>query len=276
MVHPPGTPLDAVPPGDGGGPPGMVMNPGTTPAATPVSDPVEGLAAAVAAATGHAFRERGLLLRACTHSSHPGRGPESNERFEFLGDALLGAALALLIHERFPAADEGQLSRLKSHLVSRSTLARAGEAAGVLAHCLVGAQMGGAWPDSVKANLVEALLAAIYFDGGWPALVEAVRRLLAGRIEDPDAGREDARMRLQVWSLEHHQRLPEYVSARAGGSDHQPEFAAVVSIAGLSAEGRGGSRRRAEAAAAGALLALVDAQRGAAPVAPMAPEASAG
>jgi ribonuclease-3 len=208
-------------------------------------------------------------LRACTHSSHPGRGPHSNERFEFLGDALLGAALALLIHERFPAADEGRLSRLKSHLVSRATLARAGEASGILPHCLVGAQMGGAWPDSVKANLVEALLAAIHLDGGWEALVAAVAGLLGGRIEDPDAGREDARMRLQVWCLEHHQRLPEYRSARAGGSDHQPEFSATANIAGRSAEGRGSSRRRAEAAAADALYGLL--APGAAGLSPAAP-----
>jgi ribonuclease-3 len=184
----------------------------------------------------------------------PGRR-ETNERLEFLGDALLGAALALLIHERFAEADEGKLSRLKSHLVSRATLARASEQSGIIAHCLVGLQMGSQWPDSVKANLVEALLAAIYFDAGWPPLVEAVRRLLADRIEDPDAAREDSRMQLQVWCLEHHQRLPTYACIRDGGSDHQPEFSAIATIDHHHAEGRGSSRRRAEAAAAGNLIA---------------------
>jgi len=238
-------------------------------AADAIPDPaqlIDSLAVVVAGTLGHRFAERGLLVRACTHSSHPGLaaavattgaapGKSTNERFEFLGDALLGAALALLIHERFPEADEGRLSRMKSHLVSRATLARAGDAAGIIARCFVGAQMGSQWPDSVKANLVEALLAAIYFDGGWPALVEAVRRLLANRIEDPDAAREDERMQLQVWCLEHHQRLPEYTSARDGGTDHQPEFSAIATIGGQSAEGRGSSRRRAEAAAAGNLIA---------------------
>src|SRR4051812_22908445 len=108
---------------------------------------------AVAAALGHRFRDPALLLQACTHTSRCGaqaspadKRRAANERFEFLGDALLGAALCELLVLRFPDLDEGPLSRLKSALVSRATLARAIDDTGLLAHCLVGQQMSQPWP----------------------------------------------------------------------------------------------------------------------------------
>jgi ribonuclease-3 len=215
----------------------------------------------VARELGHAFHDGDLLLQACTHASRCGAQAASadkrqtaNERLEFLGDALLGGALSLLLYRRFPDADEGQLSRLKARLVSRENLARASERIGLLDHCLVGAQMGRPWPDSVKANLMESVLAAIHLDGGWEALATAVERLLAAQCDDPASGQEDTRMRLQAWCLERHRRLPDYTCQRSGGTDHEPEFTATAAIAGAIANGRGSSRRRAEAAAAAALL----------------------
>jgi ribonuclease-3 len=219
---------------------------------------------AVAVVLGHRFADPALLLQACMHTSRCGaqatpadKRRDANERMEFLGDALLGAALCQLLFRRFPDLDEGPLSRLKSTLVSRATLARAIETTGLLSYCLVGQQMSQPWPDSVKANFAESLLGAIHLDGGWPALVIAVERLLGSRVEDPAAGDEDARMRLQVWCLEHHKQLPTYSSERFGGTDHEPVFRATATIAGVNASGDGGSRRRAEAAAATALMALV-------------------
>jgi ribonuclease-3 len=235
------------------------------PAATADADAV----AAVARALGHTVADTGLLRRALTHASRCGAQAtlerklrEANERLEFLGDALLGAAVAQILFERFPASDEGHLSRWRGTLASRATLARAIEAAGLLPHCLVGAQMAGdhtRWPDSVKANLMEAILAAVWLDGGWAPLRTAVERALAPFLDDPESGREDARMRLQEWSLGRWKRLPDYACDRSGGTDHVPEFTARVSAGGRSAEGRGGSRRRAEAAAAEALLREIDA-----------------
>lgn len=217
-------------------------------------------------ALGHRFRDEALLIQALTHASRCGaqaraalKRRDANERMEFLGDALLGGALCLLLYRRFPDWDEGPLSRVKSHLASRHQLARAIEPTGILALCAVGTQMGTAWPDSVKANLCEAVLAAIFLDGGWEPLCGAVERLLGERIDDPESGTEDARMRLQVWCLEHHKRLPDYACERSGGTDHEPQFLATASIAGQAATGRGGSRRRAEAGAAEALLALLKA-----------------
>ena len=219
---------------------------------------------AVAATLGHRFTNVALLMQACTHTSRCGaqatpadKRRDANERLEFYGDALLGAALCGLLFQRFPELDEGPLSRLKSGLVSRATLARAIEDSGLLAYCLVGLQMTQPWPDSVKANFAESILCAIHLDGGWFKLVTAVERLLGSRLQDPTAGDEDARMRLHVWCLEHHKQLPIYTSERSSGSDHEPIFRATVVIANYQASGEGTSRRRAEAAAAMALMALV-------------------
>ena len=219
---------------------------------------------AVATMLGHRFVNVALLVQACTHTSRCGaqatpadKRRDANERLEFYGDALLGAALCGLLFQRFPELDEGPLSRLKSGLVSRATLVRAIEDSGLLAYCFVGLQMTQPWPDSVKANFAESILCAIHLDGGWSKLVVAVERLLGSRLQDPAAGDEDARMRLQVWCLEHHKQLPSYASERCSGSDHEPIFNATVVIANYQASGDGTSRRRAEAAAAVALMTLV-------------------
>ncbi len=223
-------------------------------------------AAAVETALGHRIADHALLLRACTHASRVNpqaadreRVAQANERLEFLGDALLAAALAEWACERFPEADEGHLSRVKSRLASRAALAAAWDRRGLAPTARLGATVGPAdrLPESVKANLAEALLAAIYLDGGWPALVVAVRRLLAEAMEEPDAAVTDPCMRLQTWALAQHRALPVYEAARSGGSDHAPEFTATVTIGGQSALGTSTSVRRAKAAAAEALLTVL-------------------
>jgi dsRNA-specific ribonuclease len=109
-----------------------------------------------------------------------------------------------------------------------------------------------------KANLAESILAAIYLDGGWDAVRQAVAKLLDGFYDDVDtAPPPDVKNQLQQWALEHHKTLPDYSSERSGGSDHAPEFNCQVSVGGHSATGTGTSRRRAEAAAASALLSEV-------------------
>ncbi len=217
-------------------------------------------------ALDHHFTDPELLLRACTHASFidpqasdAERLAAANERLEFLGDTLLGAAMGLLLYDRFEHAAEGELSRRKSRLVSRATLARAMERAELLPHCRVGAQMQPPWPDSVKANLAESILAAVYLDGGWEPLCQAVTRLLDHYIDaqgDSSPG-ADIKNRLQSWALEHHGCLPVYQTHRSGGSDHAPHFACEVQVAAQVARGEGSSRRRAETAAAAALLTTI-------------------
>lgn len=215
---------------------------------------------AIHAILGHRFADRDLLLRACTHSSRLGaqasatrRLTEANERLEFLGDAMLGGALCQRLYHRSPGADEGVLSREKALLASRTTLARLFTANGLEDLCLLGAQMARPLPDSVKANLMEALLGAIFLDGGWDALVVAVDRLYAGELSGSATSDRDAKTALQEWALAHHRSLPVYRCERSGGSDHEPSFTATVTVGDLSASGSGTSRRRAELAAAAGL-----------------------
>ena len=220
-------------------------------------------------ALGHPFTDVRLLRQACTHASRCGaqasperKRQEANERLEFLGDALLGASLCLQLYQRFPDASEGELSRWKAKLASREVLALAIERTGLLAHCLVGSQLGGdgpdSWPVSVKANLCESLLAAVFSDGGWDALHHAVGHLLGPLLEDPQHGLEDTRMRLQAWCHATHKALPTYTCARSGGTDHAPEFTAIVTIGTRTAQGSGASRKRAEGEAAAAMLVQID------------------
>lgn len=211
---------------------------------------------------GYTIKDEALLEQACTHSSRCGaqstveeRRDRANERLEFLGDALLGAAICLLLYRRNPLANEGALSRRKGLLVSRHALARVFDAHGLHDICLVGEQLGEPWPDSVKANLMEGILGGIYLDSGFTALVDAVERLYARDLEEPLAGTpEDAKTALQEWSLARHQCLPAYGCDRSGGSDHAPEFTATARVADHEGIGMGSSRRRAEAAAAAELL----------------------
>ena len=221
----------------------------------------------VADILGHHFGDENLLLRACTHASRCGaqasvqqKREQANERIEFLGDALLGASLCFQLYRRFPAADEGELSRWKAKLASREVLAAAIDTTGLLPHCLVGAQLGDggpeSWPVSVKANLAEGLLGGIFLDGGWEALHRAVERLLGHLLDDPAHGTTDPRMRLQELCHQHQRPLPTYTCERRGGTDHDPEFYATVSVGNLQGTGSSNGRRRAEANAALMLLEL--------------------
>lgn len=246
----------------------MLPSAHAAPAAPAVSIEMVARREAVAAATGWTMHDDGLLARACTHLSLLGaqagtrRNADSNERLEFLGDALLGGAICDLLYCQYPDDDEGKLTRLKSRLVSRTVLARVIESAGLLPHCRIGSQMGGdpsAWPDSLKANLMEAVLAAIHLDGGWLALRSAVERLWTGLLTDPESAEKDIRQRVQEECHRRFGRRPDYLTERSGGSDHQPEFTATAAIAGFTATGTGQGRRKAEAAAATALLKQLEA-----------------
>lgn len=214
-------------------------------------------------ALGHRFQDPDLLALACTHAScleaqaeHQERVHKTNERLEFLGDTLLDAACGEMLYDRFPTADEGTLSRYKSHLVSRRILARALDRLQLTQWCVCGDKMPMPWPDSVKANFAESLLAAIYKDAGWAALQTAVACLLSSEIDQVAArcAGLDAKGGLQDWALKTTGRLPTYQTQRSGGSDHEPQFCCQVSIGDAIACGEGSSRRRAETAAALRLL----------------------
>lgn len=232
-------------------------------------DQLETLRQQIAAQLGHRIGDDALLRQACTHAScsdpnasEHERLAQHNERMEFLGDALLGAAIVALLYERHPDASEGTMSRLRSHLVSRRTLAAAIDDSGLLPHCFISSHLQQPWPHSVKANLAEGILGAIYLDGGWPALQQAVPRLLAQALADSadEDTPGDAKNQLQTWSLKHFRKLPSYESRREGGSDHEPHFVCTVSIDAYQVSAGGSSKRRSEAAAARKLLEQLEQQ----------------
>ena len=170
---------------------------------------------------------------------------------------MLGAVVALAVYRLNQQADEGWLSRAKSNLVSRAMLARIAERHAFLDHAVIGGQVGPEPPESVRANVVEGVIGAVFLDGGWQAAVVVVERLLVTELADQTQGDADPRMALQEWSLATCQKLPVYTCVRSGGTDHAPEFRATVTVGERCEAGAGVSRKKAEAAAATALLAMV-------------------
>lgn len=209
-------------------------------------------------ALGHRFSDARLLEQALTHRS---AGRHNNERLEFLGDALLNLIIAEAIYERLPKASEGEMTRLRASLVNGTALAELarGEAVGDALRLGPGElKTGGFRRDSILADTLEALIAAVYLDGGWERCREQVRRLFASRLENPDVRiSKDAKTTLQELLQANALALPAYELVSALGDDHDKEFEVKCTISelGLDASGHGSSRRAAEQAAADAILA---------------------
>lgn len=205
----------------------------------------------------YVFRDDTLHERALSHRSV---GARNNERLEFFGDALVNLFVAELLYERFPQADEGELTRLRSRLVSEPALA------GVARDLELGDQLrlgpgelksGGFRRDSILADAFEALIAAIYLDGGWEACRRQVRELIDLRIADAaNADDKDAKTRLQEMLQARGLALPNYELVATSGADHAKVFEVDCLIAALDlrVHGCGSSRRAAEQSAAAAAI----------------------
>lgn len=207
---------------------------------------------------GHSFSDPLLLEQALTHRS---AGRRNNERLEFLGDALLNLIIAETIYERFPRASEGEMTRLRASLVNGSALAELAREGDIGDSLRLGAgelKTGGFRRESILADTFEALIAAIYLDGGWENCRKHVRRLFSSRLEFADVKiSKDAKTTLQELLQANALALPVYELVKALGDDHDKEFevACTISALDLVALGRGSSRRAAEQAAADAILA---------------------
>jgi ribonuclease-3 len=209
-------------------------------------------------ALGLTFSDPTLLQQALTHRS---ASRVNNERLEFLGDAMLGASVASWLYEHRPEVSEGDLSRARSALVNRRMLARIGRSIGIDQQLTLGAgelSNGGAQRDSAIADAVEALIGAVLRDLGHAEADRLVRRLLEVPFAElPDAeALKDAKTRLQEWLQARGLGLPDYSVDGVSGSDHNQVFAVSCRVVSLdkTASGRGSSRRRAEQAAADAML----------------------
>ncbi|MGH8042737.1 MAG: ribonuclease III [Rudaea sp.] len=213
-------------------------------------------------AFAYAFRDPALRELALRHRSV---GAHNNERLEFLGDALVDLFAAELLYERFPGADEGELTRWRAHMVNEGALARIARELelGDQLHLGPGElKSGGCRRDSILADAFEALVAAVYLDGGFEACRHAVRALFEPRVDEAaNAQDKDAKTRLQELLQGRGLPLPEYELTGSNGADHAKVFDAVCVVAalGLRCLGHGGSRRAAEQQAAATMIAQIEA-----------------
>jgi ribonuclease-3 len=211
------------------------------------------LVAALEAAVGHAFRDPGLARAALRHASFSHESAElpSNERLEFLGDAVLGLVAAELLYRERPEWSEGELTRARAALVNRAHLARCARALGLGALVRLGRTerlSGGAEKETILANCFEAVLGAIYLDGGLPPAAALARRVLAPEQEVA----LDPKTAFQEWAHAHLRKTPTYRTARDSGvEDDEARFQVEVWIGdAVWGSGTGRSKRAAERAAA--------------------------
>ncbi len=215
--------------------------------------------AEVEAAIGYRFADVRWLDEALTHPSwsveNEGDAPH-NQRLEFLGDAVVGLVVASALHRRDGAADEGVMSRAKARLVSASTLSRAAREAGLGRHLRMGrgeAASDGADRRGNLADVFEAVVGAVFRDGGFEPAEAVVLRLLAASLDDVswDGPRSDHKTALQEWTQARGGVRPAYRVTASRGPAHALEFVVDVSVEGrVLASGSGSSKKRAEQDAA--------------------------
>jgi len=212
-------------------------------------------------AIAYRFRDRGLLEHAMTHTSRANEdvsgGVRDNESLEFLGDAVLGFLIADLLFNEFPEHDEGQKSKIKAALVSTTTLARLAERLSLGEHLLLGRgeeKTGGRQKQALLADSYEALIAAIYLDGGVEHVRAFVAREFAALVEEArrvGAAGQDYKSALQELVQSRSESLPEYRLIGTVGPDHRKLFQVEVVVNGEAvAEASGTSKKEAEQEAA--------------------------
>jgi ribonuclease-3 len=212
---------------------------------------------------GHRFKDPALLLTAITHRSFTRENPEDpagqNERLEFLGDAVIGLVAAEHLHEALPDADEGHLTRCRAHFVSRANLADVGRRLGLGQYVRLGrGEMTGREEvaDSILSNAVEALIGAVYLDGGLKSARNTVHRLAGDPPLEVHANGKDAKSALQELFQGASGKRPSYEVESREGPDHAPHFEVAVHLgATLLARGAGSSKKAAEQDAAARALA---------------------
>ncbi len=212
---------------------------------------------------GHRFAQPSLLTRALTHRSF---GIAHNERLEFLGDAVLNMAVSVLLYQRFSGSDEGDLTRVRAHLVREESLHRAALALGMPQVMRLSdgeTRGGGAQRASILADGLEALIGAAFLDGGFDAAQHVVRRLFGELIDSTeiDNWSKDAKTELQEWLQARRLAVPAYRIAHTRGQAHAQTFEVECAVAtlGLVERGEGRSRRSAEQQAARRMLEVLKA-----------------
>ena len=207
---------------------------------------------------GYEFKNPAYLKQALTHCSV---GIVNNERFEFLGDSILSFVIANALFEKFPLQSEGQLSRLRAFLVKGEMLAKIAMELDLGDYLYLGQgelKSGGFRRASILTDALEAVFAAVFFDGGFDACQQVILKLYQTRLNDQQLhdNLKDAKTQLQEYLQAQKHPLPEYTLTRVDGDEHAQVFHVRCAVADLkvSTDGQGENRRKAEQHAAKALL----------------------
>lgn len=212
---------------------------------------------------GHDFSDPELLKAAVTHSSLvKGKGSKPSrpdyDRLEFLGDRVLGLVISEELFRRFQSADSGQLSRRYNAQVRRETLAEIGLEMGLQDYILMAGDLaaaGGRENPAILEDVMEAIIAALYLDGGMNVARGFIEQKWWPRFDRKDASRKDAKSALQEWLAKTGRALPVYSVVEETGPDHDRKFKVSVGVEGFSsATGSGSSKRSAEQKAAAKML----------------------
>ena len=213
----------------------------------------------------YSFSDTRLLQQALTHRSAPGN---SNERLEFLGDAVLDVVISEALFHSLPDAPEGDLSRLRASLVRDTSLAGIAADLGIGDYLILGSgerKTGGHRRQSILADALEALFGAVYLDSGFDTVAELVRRVFGAKLEDlPHADElRDPKTRLQEWLQARGAAPPEYELVNVTGKAHQQRFEVRCHVPEQEpTTGEGRSRRTAEQQSARRMLARLTADQG--------------
>ena len=213
---------------------------------------------------GHQFAQPELLLEALSHPSLGRRrqGGRDYQRMEFLGDRVLGLVISTALYHDDPGADEGGLAVRFNTLVRRGTVADAARLIGLGPYILMGkseARQGGRDKPAILADVCEAVIGALYLDGGFAVAEAFVLRYWAGFMANSGAAGKDPKTELQELIQGRSGEPPGYKIVSQEGPDHEPSFTVEVRVDGLeAAQGQGGSRQEAEKAAARAMLKVLD------------------
>ena len=217
---------------------------------------------AFAARIGHDFGDPALLVQALTHASMSSATRRDNQRLEFLGDRVLGLVMAQALLEHDRDASEGLLAPRFNALVRKETCADVAREVDLGAVLKLGRSemlSGGRRKQALLGDAMEAVIAAVYLDGGFDAAREMVLRLWGGRIGQVEQDARDPKTALQEWAQARGLPPPDYRQTARSGPDHAPIFTIAARLGnGESAEATAGSKRQAEQAAAKALLARVE------------------
>jgi ribonuclease-3 len=210
---------------------------------------------------GHKFADTNLLVTAMTHVSalKPSRKRgESYQRLEFLGDHVLGLIVSDMLYRSFPNADEGEMSKRLADLVRKESCADVAKSLGLTDDIKLGAVGAGAGArlrKSVLGDICEAVIGAVYLDGGYQAASEFVERNWTERMKKPRQPLRDPKTVLQEWAQGKGLPTPVYREVERTGPHHDPQFRVAVDLPGLApAEGVGGSKRAAEKVAASVMI----------------------